>query len=70
MAEHTGKLINNQRHLLEDLSHELRTPLARLDMAVEHVGQGLQPDEALQRLRGVFCDAGAGGRYPDAGLAE
>ncbi|MBN3562714.1 sensor histidine kinase [Aliamphritea spongicola] len=52
MAEHTGKLINNQRHLLEDLSHELRTPLARLDMAVEHVGQGLQPDEALQRLRG------------------
>lgn len=51
MAERTGNLIISQRQMLADLSHELRTPLARLDMAVDYVEQGLQPQHALERLR-------------------
>lgn len=51
MAERTGALIINQRQMLADLSHELRTPLARIDMAVDCVEQGLQPEKSLDRLR-------------------
>jgi two-component system sensor histidine kinase PfeS len=51
MAERTSKLITNQRQLLSDLSHELRTPLARIDMAIDFVGQGISPEKALTRLR-------------------
>lgn len=51
MAERTEKLIISQRQMLADLSHELRTPLTRIDMAVDYVEQGVQPEHALARLR-------------------
>ncbi len=51
MAERTSYLISNQRQLLADLSHEVRTPLARIDMAVDFVEQGVNPQGALARLR-------------------
>ncbi|NQZ31960.1 MAG: histidine kinase sensor domain-containing protein [Oceanospirillaceae bacterium] len=50
MASRTGKLIVNQRQLLEDLSHELRTPLARLDMAVDCIKQGIHTTDSIERL--------------------
>jgi len=50
MASRTGKLIVDQRQLLENLSHELRTPLARLDMALECIKQGIDNKESLARL--------------------
>jgi two-component system sensor histidine kinase PfeS len=50
MASRTGKLIVDQRQLLENLSHELRTPLARLDMALECIKQGIDSKESLARL--------------------
>lgn len=50
MASRIGKLIVNQRQLLEHLSHELRTPLARLDMALESVKQGIQTSDSIERL--------------------
>lgn len=34
MAERIGRLIQTQRHLINDLSHELRTPLQRLKLAI------------------------------------
>ena len=51
MAEKTSHLIISQRQLLADLSHEVRTPLARMDMAVDFVEQGINPEKALARLR-------------------
>jgi len=51
MADRTSQLIYNQRQLLADLSHELRTPLTRIDMAVDFVEQGINPQQAIQRLR-------------------
>ena len=51
MAERTEQLIISQRQMLADLSHELRTPLTRVDMAVDYVEQGVQPKQALERLR-------------------
>lgn len=51
MAEKTSHLISSQRQLLADLSHEVRTPLARMDMAVDFVEQGINPEKALARLR-------------------
>jgi len=50
MASRTGKLIVDQRQLIEALSHELRTPLARLDMAVDCIKQGIHTPESIQRL--------------------
>lgn len=51
MADLTSKLIVSQRQLLSDLSHELRTPLTRIDMAIDFVEQGIDPNTALARLR-------------------
>lgn len=51
MAEHTGKLILNQRQLLADLTHELRAPLSRLDIALDGMEQGRDFEASLQRLR-------------------
>ena len=51
MAERTGSLIRTQRQLIADLSHELRTPLTRIDMAVSSAEQGIEPQQALARIR-------------------
>ncbi|WP_445395396.1 histidine kinase sensor domain-containing protein [Zobellella sp. An-6] len=51
MAERTGRLLQNQRHLIADLSHELRTPLTRIEMAVDWAEQAPDKAEALARIR-------------------
>jgi two-component system sensor histidine kinase PfeS len=52
MADNIGELIINQRQLIANLSHELRTPLARLEIAIECMGdEKADKKNNLQRLQ-------------------
>ncbi|AFJ01598.1 integral membrane sensor signal transduction histidine kinase [Methylophaga frappieri] len=51
MAEHIGRLIQNQRHLTADLSHEMRTILTRIELALGQTENNKEHIQALDRIR-------------------
>lgn len=56
MAERLQSVIEGQRRLLHDVSHELRSPLARLQAALDLLGQ--QPERASEFLARIEREAG------------
>ncbi|WP_135443988.1 sensor histidine kinase [Vibrio tasmaniensis] len=51
MAERTSKIIEHNRNLLSDMSHEIRTPIARVEMALDCIGQNIKTDLMLERIK-------------------
>ncbi|MEY5099260.1 MAG: hypothetical protein RJA36_1979 [Pseudomonadota bacterium] len=56
MAERLQALLEGQRRLLHDVSHELRSPLARLQAAIDLLGQ--QPERAPEFIARIEREAG------------